>query len=146
MNDRQAAGFTEVRMRVGLGNAAVSSPTSMAKADIGRRHVDRCGRNLAGLFLDLDHAIDGDTDAPGIVAAIFEKLEGVEDLLAEICFLAHVTEDAAHEGVLRPGTSASRTRLRARRQSVSMMNACDVRQGKKCWHVDGCCLRVAARL
>src|SRR4029079_7014550 len=102
VDDREPAGFTEVRVRVGPGNAAVGCPARMTEADIGRRHIDRRSRDLAGRFLDLDHAVNGNPDTPGVVAAIFEEFEGVEDLLAEIRFLANVAEDAAHERVLRP--------------------------------------------
>src|SRR6476660_5140326 len=49
--------------------------TGLAKADLGGRHVDRGKGDLAGLFLDLDHAIDGDPHTPGIVSTIFEELE-----------------------------------------------------------------------
>ena len=79
-----STGFAEMGVRIGLRHAAMRCPARVAKADVRRWEIHRRGGDLAGLLLDVDEAVDRDADSPGVVAAILQELQGVENRVAEL--------------------------------------------------------------
>ena len=124
VDDRQAAGAVEVRVGVLVGDAAVGRPAGVAEPDgaAGQRGLGL--PDLAGPLLDHDRAVSRHGDAPGVVAAILELLQPVQDELRCVGARADVAENAAHRqqppygrqarGIRRRHARTARQNARAR--------------------------------
>ncbi len=86
-------------MCVTLAGLAVSSPAGVSDADIAldRRLRQRRGQvaQLADIAADGDAAVLDDCDAGGIIAAIFQTPQAIQNHLRGVV-RADVTDDATH--------------------------------------------------
>src|SRR5919198_1266050 len=98
VDERQATGTVEVRVRVLLRHAAVRGPARVPDPDTARRQHGRRVTDLPDASLDDDAAAPTDRDAPRIVAAVLELLEPAPDDLRRVAIVPHVPEDSAHVG------------------------------------------------
>src|SRR5579864_5491863 len=104
MHDHDAAGAVAVGMSVLFAGAAVRGPTGVADA-IGA--VERLGADdlfqvaqLAFGAADLESVtIAGDSDARGIISAIFQTSQSINDDRNDLLF-ADVADDATHRNRL----------------------------------------------
>ena len=101
VHDDDFAGAIAMRMRVFFGGAAVRGPARVADAvdAVERRGADRFFEiaQLAGRAADIELAVFADHGDPGgIVAAIFQAAQAVEDQRHNALW-ADVSDNSAHE-------------------------------------------------
>ena len=121
VHDDDFAGAIAMRMRVFFGGAPVRGPARVADAVDS---IERSGANrlfeiaqLAGRAPDLELAVvANDRDSGGIISAIFQALEAVEDE-GHNTLRADVADDAAHlsSSLPRRRTGNSNVSAKARR-------------------------------
>src|SRR6185503_1821032 len=94
-----------VRMRVALGRLAVRGPARVTDADATRdRSIVQRRLEIAELAdraPDRDRAFLEDRDAGGVVAAVLEPPQRVEDHLLGVLTATDVADDSAHGFALR---------------------------------------------
>ena len=105
VHDREL--FSGVRMGVVLGRTAMGRPAGMADADGSQQRL--AGEALLQI-LELalgapprQHAVLERSDARGIIAAVFEALERI-DQLRRGCLVADDTDNPAHAGRTVPSS------------------------------------------
>ena len=104
MDERDVAGLVEVRVGVDLGGRTVGGPAGVRDAGggavekrgipVGVGLVAECG-DLAGRLGDDDPVIVEDGDARGVIAAVFEAAQAVDEHGGRIRF-SDVSDDSAH--------------------------------------------------
>ena len=99
MHHRNLAGLVEVRMRVDVAGQAVRGPAGVAaQRPADRFRLERLRQSLDApdLFAQLEHPVGQGADACGVVAAIFQPAEALNE--QRFCFLfANVSNNATHD-------------------------------------------------
>src|SRR5690606_14965334 len=97
----QGHAVAHVRVRVGLGHAAVGRPARVADAERGAEALGAGGALHLGHPAGAAHAADvaavDDSDAGGVVAAVLESLEPLDEDWNHIA-IRDRANDAAHGG------------------------------------------------
>ena len=111
VDDRDLAGLVGVRMRVGRGGRAVRGPAGMPDAEGTARQIavelllER--GQLAGGLVDLEAVAVDDRDAGGVVAAVLEAPEPVDEQVRRWAG-TDVSDNAAHSAWILSGSTGSR--------------------------------------
>ena len=100
VDDDRASGVVAVRVGVFLGGPAVRGPAGVADAvfageRFGGERVFQAAE-LAGAAPDFDAAVVDDRDAGGIVSAVFEAAQTLDQNRHDL-FRADVPDDPAHD-------------------------------------------------
>ena len=100
MHHGNLAGLVEVRMRVDVAGQAVRGPAGVADAE---RPADRFGLerlrqslDTPDLFAQVEHAVRQDADPRGVVTAIFQPAQAL-DQQRGCFFFANVSNNATHD-------------------------------------------------
>ncbi len=107
MDNREAAGAVEMRMRVGVGHAAVGCPARVTKSDRVRPADRDRVADSSGSFGDVDVAVRADRDAPGVISAILELAKRIENHGAARSGDSNVAKNPAHVLFPFPRTGAT---------------------------------------
>ena len=90
------SGAVQVRVGIGGRHATVRCPPGVTEPSRRRRKIGNRSRNLSRFLLDGDSIVCRNRNTPGIVSPVFERLEGIENLRANVPRFAHVSKNAAH--------------------------------------------------
>ena len=102
MHQRQFAG-ADVRMGIEFGDPAVRGPACVSNADLAGQRFGLCRRFHFGHTAGAAHALDTvghNRDAGGIIAAVLEALESVDQEMHHIPF-RYRSNNTAHKASLR---------------------------------------------